>query len=103
VAVTSNPTTIRLATLQQILDDLGLLLRSADSWTSIEECRAIASEVEPTVRALAASIEARIPPKVVPAITQADPDVAVLVEGTLMVMRQNFERLGRLAPDPGAS
>jgi hypothetical protein len=93
--------TARLIFLADALDDLDLLLRSADCWLSREKCDAMAAEAEVIVRALAACVEARIPAVVVPMLD--DPRIDEAVEFCRAGVRKNFERIDRIVPESSTS
>jgi hypothetical protein len=92
--------TARLIFLSHALMDVELLLHCADCWLPREECDAMAAEMEVAIRAIAACIEKRVPPVIIPtAIAGNGSRIDELVENSLAGMRKEFALIDRIVPE----
>ncbi len=91
----ANEKHARLFYLMRALDSLSMLIRVAAS-CSTEECNALADELEPPVRDLAAKIEARLPELVFPVSTDPRDRVDELIEFEMRDLRVNLARVDKV-------
>jgi hypothetical protein len=81
----------RLLYLSRSMDELSLLARSADVWMNPAECDALADELDPLVRSMAAKVNARVPELVLPRTPDDGNDgIDEVVEKTLQGLRENL-------------
>lgn len=86
----------RLAYLSDALQNLQLLTFAADAWLSPKECDALADELEPIVRDLAAKIELHVPELVLPFTLECDERIDELVEIEMSCLKESLARVDRV-------
>jgi hypothetical protein len=84
----------RLFYLQEALDRMAMLVFTADCWLSPAACDALADELEPLVRGMAAKIEMRVPDLVLPYTLEDDSGIDEVVEIEMRDLKESLARLG---------